>query len=165
MAGEPPTTFYDLLQLPRNATVDEVRAAYRRLAREHHPDRAGASGETMAGINQAYEVLSDPERRARYDHGLAHRPTPRQPGRVALPGDRTRSRAIWAASAVAVVLLAGAGAMLGVSSREAAAPRPTAQPAPVRPVTDEGLRLTPSRSIASWPPAGEKPAAGQASAR
>ena len=63
MAAAPFPTHYDALQLPRGASADDVRAAYRRLAREHHPDRAGADGVAMTRINQAYEVLSDPERR------------------------------------------------------------------------------------------------------
>ena len=172
MPGEPSPTLYDALQLPRAASLDEVRAAYRRLAREHHPDRAGADGVAMTRINQAYEVLSNPERRARYDHSLTATPRPpRKPGRVVLPGDRKRARMFWAATGVAVVLV-GAAVMMGVKARTAAAAEerveplshplaspaaeePATSPAPVRaaqPVSDEGLRLIPSRSIASVPP-------------
>ncbi len=51
-----------------SATRDEIRVAYRRLARQHHPDAKGdASVERMSQINEAWRVLSDPGRRAVYD--------------------------------------------------------------------------------------------------
>lgn len=53
------------------ASFDELRLAYRRLARTHHPDaRGGAGTPEMAAINEAWQVLSDPARRAVYDAGL-----------------------------------------------------------------------------------------------
>ena len=170
MPAEPAPTLYDALQLPRSASPEDVRTAYRRLAREHHPDRAGADGEAMARINQAYEVLCDPERRARYDHQLDTRPAPRKPGRVVLPGDRRRTRLIWAATAVAAVVIVGLTAMAGLRARESVEPAsagvaPLSLPLPqddaqtaIRPVTEEGLRLIPSRSMASVPRAGENTA-------
>jgi molecular chaperone DnaJ len=57
---------YELLDLPRHATTEEVKRAYRRKAREHHPD-AGGDEEAFKQVTHAYQVLSDPERRARYD--------------------------------------------------------------------------------------------------
>jgi curved DNA-binding protein CbpA len=57
-----------------DATAEDIKQRWRELAREHHPDRAGADGEQrarqttrMARINAAYDVLRDPVRRARYD--------------------------------------------------------------------------------------------------
>jgi curved DNA-binding protein len=64
--------YYEVMGVPRTATPDEIKRAYRRLARKHHPDlqpaheRASAS-ERFKEINEANEVLSDPEKRARYD--------------------------------------------------------------------------------------------------
>jgi molecular chaperone DnaJ len=59
------------------ATTDEIRQAYRGLARRLHPDRAGpASAARMAAVNQAWFVLSDPGRRAIYDASLRCRPAP-----------------------------------------------------------------------------------------
>lgn len=60
------TNHYDTLNLHSDATQDEIKAAYRRAAQAAHPDKGG-SQEQMQAINRAYEVLSDPERRAQYD--------------------------------------------------------------------------------------------------
>jgi len=57
---------YELLDIPRDAPDDEVKRAYRRKAREHHPD-AGGDAETFKSVTHAYQVLSDPQARARYD--------------------------------------------------------------------------------------------------
>jgi molecular chaperone DnaJ len=61
--------YYEVLGVGRNASADEIRRAYRRLAREHHPDinRADGAEERFKEINEAYEVLSDDNRRAAYD--------------------------------------------------------------------------------------------------
>lgn len=68
-------THYDTLRVPPSATDGEIREAYRRLARRHHPDRAASEAVTpnsvsMPQINEAYRVLGDPARRAVYDAGL-----------------------------------------------------------------------------------------------
>jgi len=57
---------YELLDITRDAGEDEVKRAYRRKAREHHPD-AGGDEEAFKAITHAYQVLSDPTKRARYD--------------------------------------------------------------------------------------------------
>ncbi|MGQ4910735.1 MAG: molecular chaperone DnaJ [Candidatus Thorarchaeota archaeon] len=62
--------YYDILGVNRNATQEEIRRAYRRLARKYHPDRNpgdDASEEKLKRINQAYDVLGDPEKRSNYD--------------------------------------------------------------------------------------------------
>lgn len=62
---------YRVLGVPRDETPDNIRRAFRRLAKEHHPDHAGTEGaERFREIAQAHDVLSDPARRRCYDEQL-----------------------------------------------------------------------------------------------
>ena len=69
--------YYDVLGVPKNATEDDIKKAYRKLAMKHHPDRnqgddAKKSEEKFKEGKEAYEMLSDPQKRAAYDqHGHA----------------------------------------------------------------------------------------------
>lgn len=73
MANTTSDDFYEILGVERAASQDEIRRSFRKLAMEHHPDRVTdeaqkASAETQfKRIAAAYEVLSDPEKRAKYD--------------------------------------------------------------------------------------------------
>ncbi|NYZ11251.1 J domain-containing protein [Azospirillum sp. RWY-5-1] len=63
---------YQTLGVARTATSDEIKKAYRKLAKEHHPDRkpdAPGNEERFKEVSAAYAILSDPEKRARYDRG------------------------------------------------------------------------------------------------
>lgn len=62
--------YYKVLGVERSSKDDEIKRAYRKLALEHHPDRNPgneSAEEKFKEINEAYQVLSDPEKRARYD--------------------------------------------------------------------------------------------------
>lgn len=60
--------YYKVLGVSSRASATEIKRAYRRLARQHHPDlNAQAQDEQIKRLNEAYEVLSNPRKRADYD--------------------------------------------------------------------------------------------------
>src|SRR5512145_623556 len=64
--------FYEILGVPKNASEEEIKKAYRKLAMKHHPDRnqgdsAKAAEEKFKEAKEAYEMLSDAQKRAAYD--------------------------------------------------------------------------------------------------
>ena len=75
-----------ILGIAADASLDEVKAAFRRRAMEVHPDTSGLESGPFLELQEAYGVLSDPERRRRYDHQLhpivaRQRPWDRRPHR------------------------------------------------------------------------------------
>lgn len=59
--------YYEVLGVSKNASADEIKKAFRRLAVQYHPDKEGGSEEKFKEINEAYEVLKDSQKRQRYD--------------------------------------------------------------------------------------------------
>jgi len=82
--------YYEVLGVSRTATADDIKKAYRKLARKHHPDvnpDDKTAEEKFKDVREAYDVLSDPEKRQRYDQlganwkaGAAFTPPPRWEG-------------------------------------------------------------------------------------
>jgi len=103
--------FYDALGVPRSASRDEIQQAYRKLARRYHPDvnKEPSAEERFKEISEAYDVLSDPDTRRRYDQfGPDFRQVP--------PGVDPQA---WAARG-----RAGAGARSGAGARRGGGPGP-----------------------------------------
>ena len=61
--------YYQSLGVDRTASIQQIKAAYRKMAMKHHPDRGGSHA-GMVRINEAWHVLSDPELRIQYDQQL-----------------------------------------------------------------------------------------------
>jgi molecular chaperone DnaJ len=83
---------YQLLELSREASQDDIRKAHRKLARKHHPDanpEDPRAEERFKQIQQAYEVLSNPEKRRKYDKELHTSSRANAGGSRARAGERT----------------------------------------------------------------------------
>jgi molecular chaperone DnaJ len=59
--------YYEILGVPKTASQDEVKKAFRKQAHKLHPDKSGGDETKFKELNEAYQALSDPEKRARYD--------------------------------------------------------------------------------------------------
>ena len=93
---------YNILGVDPKSTPEEIKIAYRNLAREHHPDKGG-DAEIFKEIAAAYSVLSDPEKRARFDSGESY-------DSIRGPAIDNELRALSAIAQVFVELMKGQGA-------------------------------------------------------
>lgn len=59
--------YYNVLGVDRNATKEDIKKAYRKLAHQYHPDKSGGDEEKFKRVNEAYQVLSDEQKRSQYD--------------------------------------------------------------------------------------------------
>jgi DnaJ-class molecular chaperone len=95
-----PKDYYGLLEVPRDASPERIKRAYRRLSRKCHPDTEGGSAEQLRALKDAYETLVDADARSRYDRTLEQLKA----------GDRA-----WAGAAPGEILLSPAEAAAGGS--------------------------------------------------
>jgi curved DNA-binding protein CbpA len=115
-------THYDRLEISTKASPEVVRAAYRSLIQRFHPDRRpgdAAAAQCAAEITVAYEVLSDPERRAAYDRDLAASAAEMPSmapaaGRAGLTQRRASAPSPFATSQALPIAIGGLGALLTV---------------------------------------------------
>ena len=59
--------YYNILGVSKSASQDELKKAFRKLAHKYHPDKQGGDEEKFKEVNEAYQVLSDKEKRTQYD--------------------------------------------------------------------------------------------------
>lgn len=114
-----PRSCYDILGVAPDVPPDELRSAYIRLMKDHHPDRAGTASARAGDINRAFAILRDPVERAAHDHELARaRRTAgqaalrRAQGLAIIPANRRpqrRGRRLGAA--FILIVLTGVGAL------------------------------------------------------
>lgn len=67
-------SYYAILGIPADASSEEIKSAYRRLAKEYHPDHAGGDSEKFRDIQEAYSVLADSEKRRHYEQHRCGQP-------------------------------------------------------------------------------------------
>lgn len=83
--------YYDVLDVERGADATAIKAAYKRMAVKHHPDKGG-NEEAFKRVAEAYDVLSNVEKRRMYDAGVYN---PSMPGRTARPGHGVDPRELF----------------------------------------------------------------------
>lgn len=69
--------FYGILGIKPDATANQIKSAYREQVKQLHPDYYGENAEPFRELQEAYTVLSDPEKRQKYDEQLSRRQRPR----------------------------------------------------------------------------------------
>ena len=118
-------TLYDTLGVAKGASQDELKKAYRKLARQYHPDKNPgdtSAEERFKEVQAAYDVLSDEEKRKQYDRFGA---TNGRPGRAAPAGRTSTSISAASTSAISAICSAGSSA---AAARAAARARSSASP-------------------------------------
>jgi molecular chaperone DnaJ len=137
---------YDRLGVAPAASAEEIRAAYRRIARRVHPDRGSAGNEAaMAAVNEAWRVLSDPGRRAEYDASLRARtstvaasapssPRPDEDDADELAPDDRGPRQFWVVALPGLLVLAVLGGIFLFTAYARGGPGGTGTTVPGAPV-------------------------------
>lgn len=135
MRSDAPNSHYDTLGVPRDAAQQELRRAYRKAAQRNHPDRHAGdalAAAAMARINEAWSVLSNPQRRESYDQWLRAQEARLRAEAAAQAAQPTRFEAGWpwglVAATMAVALATVATVVYRTSVSTAAAQQLAAKP-------------------------------------
>jgi FKBP-type peptidyl-prolyl cis-trans isomerase/DnaJ domain len=151
---------YSILQVNRLAGADEIDASYQRLARLYDPavSRKPRAAARWAQIKGAYDVLSDPRRRAEYDRKLARQSGALVGPEINLP-DFLSSPYTLTAAAIGLVLIAVVGltlaSVLGGGGGESAVSQPSVTPSTATPTLAPGQTPRPAPAATPPPVAGE----------
>jgi len=78
-------SYFAVLGVTSSASSDEIRSAYRRLAKEYHPDRFEGGSAPFRKIQEAYSVLGNPQKRMEYELSLVKSPNRRYAGNMNYP--------------------------------------------------------------------------------
>ena len=142
MADDP----YATLGVSKNASEEDIRRAFRKLAKELHPDIAKGTEEKFKKVSSAYEILGDPDKRRAYDRGeIDGRGDPRHPASASTRAGRARVPAPALAAA-------GSRSSASATSSPTSSAPPVSVPARGRASSPRGqTSVTRSRSISSRP--------------
>lgn len=147
-------TYYDILRVGPKAAPASVRTAYRRLAQKYHPDKLPGNADAvrvMVMLNEAYGVLSDPDRRASYDRHIASDYSCARTARLARIAAIEAPEAAWPWYLVAATI-AFAAATVGTVVYKTVVPG-VAQ-AVAAPASPAAVSHPPKHSVVSSAPAG-----------
>jgi DnaJ-class molecular chaperone len=64
--------YYDLLKIDKNATNNDIKKSYKKLALTYHPDKNNGDDKMFKNISEAYEILSNDNKRSQYDYNVSH---------------------------------------------------------------------------------------------
>ena len=94
--------YYTILGVDRGASQEDIQKAFRKMAHQYHPDKKGGDVNKFKEVNEAYQILSNEQKRAQYDAGIDHAPpVPAALTQVASVALRVLTSGIWSSTSAA----------------------------------------------------------------